>query len=99
VIEDIRESFSRKSCEDDPDKYEENHPGHWVFWSGRESDTQFQAVNCEVCGEYTVSHVINAPKCLCKNDINSYFVNDNIDTYSWISNSTVNQKDDYEFEY
>lgn len=87
AVIDIRDSFSRKSHEEDPDEYEDMDPGHWVFWSGREDDPQFQAVNCESCGEYVISHVANAPKCNCKNNINNYFGNDNIDISSW---KTVN---------
>ena len=63
VYVDIDEAYSRKTM------YGTDDPGHWVFWSGKDDDPQFQAKNCVICGEYEISNTINAPKCKCKNDI------------------------------
>lgn len=64
VYVDIDEAHSRKSREDF-EEIDNNDPGHWVFWSGKSNDPQFQATNCEICGEYEISNTINAPRCKC----------------------------------
>ena len=92
VLIDIFEAYSRKTTDETPNiDDDDDEIGHWRFWSGKENDPQFQAMNCEVCGEYIISDIKNAPKCKCKNDINNiHFINDSVDTYNWISVSTDN---------
>ena len=67
VYVDINDAYSRKSTEDF-EEIDNNDPGHWVFWSGKSNDPQFQATNCEICGEYEISYTINAPRCKCNKE-------------------------------
>ena len=97
VLVDIVEAYSRNTTDETPNIDDDDIDiGHWIFWSGKEIDPQFQATNCEVCGKYIISHTKNAPKCKCKNDINNtHFINDSAGTYNWISDNT----DDYLHKY
>lgn len=91
VLVDIDESYSRKNY--DKKDLEDPYDEHWTWWSGREEDIQFQAINCHVCGEYQISHTVNSPQCMCeKNNIIdnqqvsfTKITNPFTKTYSWIS--------------
>jgi len=68
VYVDINEAYSRKSTEYFEEIGNNVDPGHWVFWSGKSNDPQFQATNCAICGEYEISNTINAPRCKCNKE-------------------------------
>jgi hypothetical protein len=68
IYVDINEAYSRKSIEDFEEINNNENSGHWVFWSGKSNDPQFQATNCVICGEYEISNTINAPRCKCNKE-------------------------------
>ena len=68
VYVDIDEAYTRKSMireQSSDSSTNDDDTGHWIFWSGKSCDPQFQATNCVICGEYEISNTINAPKCKC----------------------------------